>query len=101
MNARITNKSFRRWKLFNQFTGNIFESIKIAFPSNSDTNKYLKKLNVKKIKNIGNLKFSEISNKKNIKLPSSFLKSIKKRLILCIKYTSVRRKNYSKYSFAT
>ena len=87
MNARITNKSFRRWKLFNQFTGNIFESIKIAFPSNSDTNKYLKKLNVKKIKNIGNLKFSEISNKKNIKLPSSFLKSIKKRLILCASST--------------
>ena len=87
MNARITHKSFRRWKLFNQFTGNIFESIKIAFPSNSDTNKYLKKLNVKKIKNIGNLKFSEISNKKNIKLPSSFLKSIKKRLILCASST--------------
>ena len=87
MNARITNKSFRRWKLFNQFTGNIFESIKIAFPSNSDTNKYLKKLNVKKIKNIGNLKFSEISNKKNIKLPSSFLKSIKKRLIFCASST--------------
>ena len=43
MNARITNKSFRRWKLFNQFTRNIFETIKIAFPSNSDTNKYLKK----------------------------------------------------------
>ncbi len=87
MNARITNKSFRRWKLFNQFTGNIFETIKIAFPSNSDTDKYLKKLNVKKIKNIGNLKFSEISNKKNIKLPSSFLKSIKKRLILCASST--------------
>ena len=87
MNARITNKSFRRWKLFNQFTGNIFESIKIAFPSNSDTNKYLKKLNVKKIKNIGNLKFSEISNKKNIKLPISFLKPIKNRLILCASST--------------
>ena len=87
MNARITHKSFRRWKLFNQFTGNIFESIKIAFPSNSDTNKHLKKLNVKKIKNIGNLKFSEISNKKNIKLPSPFLKSIKKRLILCASST--------------
>ena len=87
MNARITHKSFRRWKLFNQFTGNIFKSIKIAFPSNSDTNKHLKKLNVKKIKNIGNLKFSEISNKKNIKLPSSFLKSIKKRLILCASST--------------
>ena len=87
MNARITIKSFRRWKLFNQFAGNIFESIKIAFPSNSDTNKYLKKLNVKKIKNIGNLKFSEISNKKNIKLPISFLKQIKNRLILCASST--------------
>ena len=87
MNARITTKSFRRWKLFNQFAGNIFESIKIAFPSNSDTNKYLKKLNVKKIKNIGNLKFSEISNKKNIKLPISFLKQIKNRLILCASST--------------
>ena len=42
MNARITKKSFHRWKFFNKFTKNIFENIKIAYPSNSETHKYLK-----------------------------------------------------------
>ena len=34
MNARITKKSFERWKFFNKFTQNIFDNIEIAYPSN-------------------------------------------------------------------
>ena len=83
MNARITKKSFQRWKFFNKFTKNIFENINIAYPSNTDTFKYLKKLNVKKIKKIGNLKFSEIKKQKIKRFSLPFLKSLNKRLIWC------------------
>ena len=83
MNARITKKSFHRWKFFNKFTKNIFENIKVAFPSNIETNKYLKKLGLKKIKKIGNLKFTEIKQQDTSKFSSSFLKSLNRRIILC------------------
>ncbi len=87
MNARITEKSYKRWKFFNKFTQNIFDNIEIAYPSNSDTHNYLKKLNVKKIKKIGNLKFTKNTKQKSIKFSSSFLSSINKRLILCASST--------------
>ena len=50
-NERKNNrKIFRRWKFFSKFTGNILKSIKIAYPSNTDTHNYLKELKVEKIK---------------------------------------------------
>ena len=83
MNARITKKSYQRWRFFNKFTKNIFDNIKIAYPSNLETYKFLKKLNVKKIKKIGNLKFSESKEQKIKKFTASFLKLLKKRIIWC------------------
>ena len=87
MNARITKKSFERWKFFNKFTKNIFDNIKVAYPSNLETYDYLKKLNVKKIKKIGNLKFTDTKKNKIKKFSRSFLKSLNKRLILCASST--------------
>ncbi len=87
MNARITEKSFRRWKFFSKFTENIFKSIKIAYPSNTDTHNYLKELKVEKIKKIGNLKFTYLKKNKLKKFSSSFLNSINKRLIWCASST--------------
>ena len=57
LNARITKKSFNRWKLFPNFSKNIFEKITIALPQNMETKKYLKLLGQKILKFIGNLKF--------------------------------------------
>ena len=93
MNARITEKSFERWKFFNRFTQNIFDNIEIAYPSNIDTYGYLKKLKVKKIKKIGNLKFTKNTKQKSIKFSSSFLTSINKRLILCASSTHPTEEN--------
>ena len=87
MNARLTEKSFRRWKLFNRYTKNIFNHISAAYPSNLETKKYLKLLNVKKIKHVGNLKFSEINNNKNNDFSKSFLSTINKRTIWCASST--------------
>ena len=48
LNARITKKSFNRWKYFPNFSKNIFEKITIALPQNIETKKYLKLLRDKK-----------------------------------------------------
>ena len=70
LNARITPKTFFRWKKLGNFSNSIFSSISIALPQNNETKNYLKKLNVKNIDLIGNLKFvenKELNRKKNKK----------------------------------
>jgi len=87
MNARITQKSFDRWNLFNKFSKNIFQYIDAAYPQNLETEIFLKKLKVSKVNKIGNLKFCEVKNQKKINLQKSFLLSIKNRLIFCASST--------------
>lgn len=76
LNARITRKSFNRWKYFPKFSEKIFKRINVALPQNLETKRYLKLLGVKNIKHVGNLKFFGTSQKphKNIKLRNKFLK---------------------------
>ena len=59
INARITDKSFRRWKKFSFISKVLFKKFDICFSSSLKTKKYLKYLGAKKIKYIGNLKFTE------------------------------------------
>ena len=87
MNARITPKSFSKWNFFNKFSKNIFSNISSAFPQNLETEKFLKKLKVKKINKIGNLKFCENNRQKKPNLERKFLSSINKRLIFCASST--------------
>ncbi len=82
MNARITERSFKKWKIFEKFSFQIFGKIDAAYPCDFETLNYLKKFQVKKIKKIGNLKFAQRNNIKEKKFSNSFLSSIKKRLIL-------------------
>ena len=72
LNARLTKKTFNRWIKINFFTKSIFEKIKIAYPQNLETKKFLKKLNVKKIYEVGNLKFSQNNNVNQDKLSDKF-----------------------------
>ena len=80
LNARITFKSFNRWSKIKKFSESIFNLISVAYPQNNETKFFLKKLNVKSIKLIGNLKFiqnkklSKNSNKKEKKLFKQFKK---------------------------
>ena len=72
INARITNKSFKRWKIFSTTAKNIFQKFDICFSSNFKSKRSLKLLGAKNIKYIGNLKFTQtekdINNlNKNIK----------------------------------
>jgi len=57
LNARITKKSFAKWNKFKKYSISIFRKISNAYPQNKESEIYLKKLNVKKIKFLGNLKF--------------------------------------------
>ncbi len=59
LNARITKKTFLRWLILKSFSQKVFNKITIAYPQNLETKYFLKKLEVKKIKTIGNLKFAE------------------------------------------
>jgi len=83
INARITEKSFKRWKLIINFAKKIFEKFDLCISSNKESENFLKILGAKKIKNYGNLKFSQ--TKKNIsnKLDSSFINKIKNRKVWC------------------
>ena len=65
LNARLTKKTFINWNKFNNFSKSIFQLITKAYPQNYETINFLKKIGVKKIKFIGNLKFSENYSKKN------------------------------------
>ena len=67
LNARITKKSFNRWKFFPNFSKDIFSKITLALPQNSETKQYLHLLGVKNIKIAGNLKYFGNLEKKNIK----------------------------------
>ena len=83
LNARITKKSFNRWKLISKYSKFLFESFNIVFPQNYETKKYLNFLGAKKIKYIGNLKFSESKTQKNIGLNKKINKIFKSRKIWC------------------
>ncbi len=64
LNARITKKSFNKWLKLKNFSKSIFSLIDYAYPQNIETEYFLKKLDVRKIKFIGNLKFINYEKKK-------------------------------------
>ena len=78
LNARLTKKTFDRWYKIKFFSQNIFSKIKIAYPQNQETKKYLNKFKISKIIKIGNLKFADnnenILNKISQDLKSGFKK---------------------------
>ena len=81
LNARLTKKSFNKWYKYKFFSKSIFKLITKAYPQNLETNKFLKKLGVKKIKYIGNLKFSENYNDKRNEITPSLKNKFKNKKI--------------------
>ena len=81
LNARITKKTFKRWIKFKYFTKSIFEKISIAYPQNLETKNYLNKLNIKKIKILGNLKFTESNDDNFNNLSNKFKLELKNKKI--------------------
>ncbi len=83
LNARITNKSFKKWRKIKSFSTKIFNKIDLALPQNNETKKYLKELGVNNVKSLGNLKYSSIENKKSFLKEKNIIKNFKKRLLIC------------------
>ena len=59
LNARITKKSYKKWITLGLFSKKLFQNFDFTYPQNLETKKYLKKFDVKKIKFLVNLKFSQ------------------------------------------
>ena len=83
VNARITKKSFARWKLIINFAKKIFEKFDLCLTSNKESEVFLKILGAKNIKNYGNLKFSKTETDLINKFDSNFLNKIENRKIWC------------------
>ena len=82
VNARISKKTFLRWKFLKNFAKQIFEKFDLCLVSNNETADHLTSLGAKNVKNFGNLKFAK--NKSNHKkLDLDFLNKIKNRKIWC------------------
>ena len=86
INARITTKSFKKWKIFLLLAKNIFEKFDLCLSSNLKSIKYLKKLGAKKIKFFGNLKFTE-SEKNKGDLDNNLKKFFLSKKIWCASST--------------
>jgi len=86
INARITNKTFRRWSKIIFFAKKIFSYFDLCLSSNKETMSYLKKLGSKKIKYIGNLKFSQ-SEKQTFKMKKKLKKFFYNKRVWCASST--------------
>ncbi len=87
MNARITDKSFKKWKMFSLSAKNIFQKFDICLSSSLKSKNYLRYLGAKNIKYIGNLKFSQTENSRanlNKDIKKIFMK---KKNMVCLKHT--------------
>ena len=87
INGRITKSSFEKWKKLPYFSKDIFDKINLCFPSSKQSEKYLKQLGVKRIKFIGNLKFSQSENEKLSKSNNEVENFIKNKKTWCASST--------------
>ena len=67
INARITKKTYNKWKLFPKMAQSIFSLFDLCIVSNQETKKFLESFNAKKIFYFGNLKFCESLDKTQTK----------------------------------
>jgi len=86
INARITKKSFKKWKFFSASSKKIFQNFDICLSSNLESKNYLKLLGAKKISYIGNLKFTQ-SEKATDELSNSIKKFFLTKKIWCASST--------------
>ena len=63
INGRITKKTFKKWNFFSSFAKQIFSKFDLCLSSSKETYNFLKKLDAKNIKFIGNLKFAQSEDK--------------------------------------
>ncbi len=93
INARITKKTFNKWKIFSNFAKEIFNKIDLCIVSSHESKNYLKKLGAKKIKFFGNLKFSQSENE-IVKIDNDLKNFLKKKKSWCASSTHYPEENF-------
>ena len=63
LNARITKKTFKRWKIIKHFAKEILGNFSLVFVSNNETRGYLNYFGIKNILSLGNIKYAETTKK--------------------------------------
>ena len=86
LNGRITRKSFLRWKFFQNFAKKIFGKFDLCLSSSKESKIFLKKLGALNIKFLGNLKFAQSEEDKNI-FDNSLRKKFLSKKIWCASST--------------
>ncbi len=76
INGRITKKTYKKWNTFPKISKKIFLKFNLCLASSKESAKYLRNLGAKKIKYLGNLKFTQSENEK------TFLNKKLKKFIL-------------------
>ena len=76
-NARITKKSFMRWKIVKSFAKEIFSIFDFSIVANKETKTFLREFKAKNIKDFGNLKFmpyekKKLNNEENLKILKNY-----------------------------
>ncbi|WP_435149813.1 3-deoxy-D-manno-octulosonic acid transferase [Candidatus Pelagibacter bacterium nBUS_32] len=97
LNARITKKTFNRWSKYKNFSRSIFKNISVAYPQNLETKLFLKNLNVKKIKHIGNLKFSENEQEKHSLISNKLKKQLNNKKVWVASSTHANEEIFCAY----
>ena len=82
LNARLTKKSFGKWRKIKKFSSNLFGKFDKCLVQNLETEGRLKILGANKIKNLGNLKFSTSKRIKTDLLDKKSLNFFKDKKIL-------------------
>ena len=80
LNARMSEKSFKKWFSIKSFGKKILEKFDYIFPQNKETFLYFKRLGIKKLKFLGNLKFIDTHNDKIKKINNKFFDN---KTVLC------------------
>jgi 3-deoxy-D-manno-octulosonic-acid transferase len=70
LNARLTKKSFDRWKIIFDFAKKVFGNFDLCLAASEESKNNLDKLKVKNLKYIGNLKYSAESIVKKLSNPN-------------------------------
>jgi len=86
INARITKKSFKKWKFFSSSAKKLFQNFDTCLSSSLESKNYLKLLGAKKITFIGNLKFTQ-SEKNTDELNNNTKKFFLTKKIWCASST--------------
>ena len=86
INGRITKKTFIKWMKIRNFSKELFSKFDLCLSSSKESANYLKRLNEKKIKYLGNIKYSNSEQDKQT-VNKNLRKFFKKKNIWCASST--------------